>query len=298
MIALTGGSGFIGSALIKVYGLDNVVTIGRTPVAAKHVAFDLIANSSALLAEQVRPYQPTVLIHCAAVTPWSSPQPDFSKDVAMAEQVARLCNTLKISKLIFMSGWNVYDPATPTPYTESATSLQPSTDYGKSKLAVENYLKRHLHGTSLVNIRAASVYGVGQTIAGLIPNLVGAALRGEALRLQAKKTKRDYVHIDDLTQAVKAVASMEFANQQLDLNIGSGQSVMVADVADVVQTACQQITGYMPEIKFAKALVESQPPNNQLSIARAQSFGLLQHLTPFTQGIKQYVQWRKNENIL
>lgn len=187
MILLTGGSGFVGKALLAAPGDDAVVTVGRTPAAHTHVALDLAAASDEGVAHAVtelEPFHPTTLVHCAAITPWSSGAPDFSLDLKIAQRVVELCQKLAIERFIFVSGWNVYDTAALAPYDEAKTPLNPTTDYGRSKLAVEEYLASSLEDTKLISLRAASLYGPGQTTPGLIPNLVGAALRGEPLSLQ------------------------------------------------------------------------------------------------------------------
>jgi UDP-glucose 4-epimerase len=234
-------------------------------------------------------------VHAAAVTPWAK-EVDFSQDLHMAEAVAGACEALGISRLLYMSGWVVYDPSEQAPYTEE-TQTKPRVPYGESKLAVEAYFAAHLKTTQALSLRAATIYGPGQTSPGLIPNLVGRALQGEALQLNAKTTRRDYLYIDDAAGAIVQLAQLDLPPELHVLNIGSGTSQAVGEVARAVQAAAGAL-GETIAITYAPELTEAAPADNQLAIDAAQELGLLQHQTPFADGVRAYMKWRSDAGIL
>jgi UDP-glucose 4-epimerase len=296
MIALTGGSGFVGGALVSILGAENVVTIGRRPsAAAAHITADLTHISSQDLTDALRPYTIACFIHVAAVMPWDT-DADFSQDLHMAEVVAGACAALEIPRLLYMSGWVVYDPAADAPYTEE-TARKPTVPYGESKLAVEAYFAAHLKTTQAIALRAATVYGPGQRSPGLIPNLAGHALKGEALQLNAKTTRRDYVYIDDAAGAIAQLTHIDVPPQLRALNIGSGNSVTISEAANVIQAAAASL-GKTVAVTYAAELTEAAPADNQLAIAEAQELGLLQHQTAFADGVRAFMKWRNDAGIL
>jgi len=300
MILLTGGVGFIGRAICNVLGDSNVVTLDRQSIdrqSPEHITFELTASDKVDdLIKAAGRHKFTHVIHLAGITPWSK-DPDFSLDLKMAETMAAFCNKLQIPVMLYMSGWVVYDTDSPAPYTEQAPT-KPSVPYGQSKLAVEEYLRQHLTHTKLVAMRAASIYGPGQTSSGLIPNLVGQALRGEPISLNAKETKRDYLYIDDAARAIRDLTALTIPDRVTNLNIGSGRSVSVGEVAQTIQDLCKELYHRDLAVSFAPTVTEGAPIDNQLSIDKARSIGLLASQTPFKDGLRNYMQWVEHENIL
>lgn len=292
-MTLVTGTGFIGRAISDSLG-DDVVVLNQKADGPRVIECDLTdPKSLEAVLSKLQQKSVTQVVHTAAITPWSGGG-DYSDDLRMAENMVHLCDTLGVKVLVFISGWNVYDMSGQPPYDET-TPLKPLDDYGKSKLAVEQYFKQNLKTTKLVCLRTASVYGPGQRSAGLIPNLVGNALRQEPLVLNATDVKRDYVYIQDFVRAVNNI--IKNVNDSLEVNIGSG-SHSVMEVAQTIQSATHELTGRMSEIITKPADQPTIPVDNQLDTTKAKSLGILGASTAFDDGIKQYVQWRQDENIL
>ena len=298
MILVTGSSGFIGRALKTSFG-DKAIGLQRSPddVTPRQYACDLTnIKDVERVANELSSYKFTHLIHTAAVTPWSN-ESSFRPDKAMADSVMRLCESLSIPSLLFISGWNVYDPAAPAPFDEQ-TPLNPVDAYGKSKYEVENILTDGLKNTFVLNLRLASVYGPGQVSKGLIPNLVRSALHGQDIYIDGATVKRDYIYIDDVVEAVHFLIARGGVGTGY-LNIGSGESVNVVAVAETIQSVCRKLYKIDIQIHPKDLPVSSVLPDNQLDITVARSMGMLLHNTPLERGIETYVIWReKHENIL
>ncbi|MEV0440433.1 NAD-dependent epimerase/dehydratase family protein [Streptomyces spectabilis] len=124
------------------------------------------------------------------------------------------------------SGGTVYAPEADPPYREDAPT-RPVSAYGAVKLAQE----RALGGASWtvpVILRLANVYGPGQPAGagfGVIPHWAGAVRTGGALTLIGR-SRRDYVHVDDVCAALLAAHRradlLRAAPGPTTLNIGSG----------------------------------------------------------------------------
>jgi UDP-glucose 4-epimerase len=297
MVLLTGASGFIGQALAHRLG-EEVVTLGRGQGGKRHVQADLADTKqiTSTVIKALRPFGIRKVIHSAGVTPWSG-QLNFTDDKMMARSIAAICNELEIEELFFVSGWVVYDSESAIPYRESF-ALQPGSDYGLSKLEVERYLAKALTHTRLVNLRAASIYGPGQISPGLIPNLAKEVFTTGNITLNACTTRRDYLYIDDFVSAVTTLLKLSLRAPSTNLNIGSGNSISVEEVAQSLQKVCQENYGINAEIVVSDKIQEAEVSDNQLDITAARELGLLKHVTPFEKGLEAYIAWGKHANIL
>jgi nucleoside-diphosphate-sugar epimerase len=291
MILVTGASGFIGAALLQALGADAIGLQRNSDGSDERIhSVDLTDKQSvtALLAD-LGGHSISHVVHAAGVTPWSD-NPDFALDLAMAESVRHLCETLKVPRLIFISGWNVYDMSTSTPPFSEETEVGPGDDYGRSKYRTEQFFADTLGTTKLLSLRTASVYGVGQTSKGLIPNLVSSAIERGQMTLNATDTRRDYLHIDDLVESVLGLISKSASGV---LNIGGGQSLAVGEVASILQSIFKTVYKEDVAIEYGEHLSESVLLDNQLDITRAQSLGLLKQTHDFRSGLAEYVAWRR-----
>ena len=301
MIIVSGASGFLGSAIASISPDD---TLGLLRKANSKYSFsqyelDLLdeVGVDAFINEQKKlKTKFTSFVHSAAVTPWSE-NPDFSTDIVMAKQVKKICEQLNIGQLYFISGWVVYDYTASTPYDEDSTPSNPSTPYGTSKKAVEDYFLGEHMTCKVINLRLASIYGPGQNTPGLIPNLTKKALAGHNIELNAKTTKRDYLFINDFVQMMKKLLVMRFTTSEI-INLGSGKGVSVEEVASIIVSSAKILTDANRELAFSATLQEAIPPDNTLSINKAKNLGIIDKTTDIQEGIKQYLKWVKHEDRL
>jgi len=296
MILITGSEGFIGSRIADSLG-EQAICLQRLNLIPDRLVCDLTDIKNVKnVARQLKNHNITHIIHAAGITPWSN-NTDFSLDIDIAKSVELLCHQLKIRQLLFISGWNVYDMSGPAPFSEQ-TPLEPLGEYGASKLRVERFFKEKLQGVQALNLRLASVYGPGQTSPGLITNLVQTALSDHMIVINAAYTKRDYLYIDDLVQSITRLIGMDVINLPHSLNLGSGRSVSILEIAQSIKRICKNAHNFDVSIEYAQKLQESHPLDNQLVIDEANRRGLLTKTIPFEEGLSNYIEWRINENIL
>lgn len=291
MILITGATGYLGNALLARLA-GNAIGIARKPSSSEAVFECDLTDPVSVgnLVEQLNGSKIDTIIHAAGVTPWSSTH-KWELDLEMAQQVVRLATLLGAAKIIYLSGWVVYDGGGSSPYSEDQTATTtPSSEYGISKLAVERYLAKQFSEGTVVSLRLASVYGPGQTSAGLIPNLVHEAISSGTMTIMAKKTKRDYLYIDDAVAAIVKLLGIDIHGSQ-SINIGSGRSVSVLEVAQTIQQAVLDECGRASRIVYSEHISESPIIDNQMGIKSALKSGVLgRNLTTFSQGIRMYVK--------
>lgn len=145
------------------------------------------------------------------------------------------CRTPSMSFL--SSAGTVYGPGAPVPTSEEA-SLWPISTYGVLKVTAERYINLYAaqFGFAADILRCANVYGPGEPEVGsqgLIGVTRGNLLAGRPVVLFGDgSTRRDFIHVDDVADAVERLARMPQGVRVL--NVGSGRSESVAEVVGAV----------------------------------------------------------------
>jgi UDP-glucose 4-epimerase len=144
------------------------------------------------------------------------------------------------------SAGTVYQPDVPGPCRETHP-LRPTCRYGDAKLALERRLSEY-PGPGTV-LRLSNVYGAGQPAKpgqGVLAHWMAAAARGEPLRLIGDPgSTRDYVHVDDVAEAMVRVAYRP--RRPLVLNIARGHSTSLGDLLAAVRRAVGRPVEVIPE---------------------------------------------------
>lgn len=282
-VLITGTNGFLGGSL------------STSDILQNHTVFKIESSKSSstdpntLRIDLTSPHAATTSIawlsdkkidlcfHFAAVTPFHGKAVDFSQDLEMAKTIQEICEKMHIPKLIYSSGWVVY--------------TNPINEYGQSKLQVENYFKNSLKKTTFINLRLASVYGPGQKSKGLIPNLIRSAIDSEKMTIRSLKTKGDYVYIDDFLSLCLDI--MEYKGKGINLDVGSGESYSVEEVAKSIQDIFQEVYGLSVPIKVEEPITESDPLDNRLDNSEVEKVFKFQPTTSLRKGLLCYIQWMK-----
>ncbi len=296
-ILLTGANGFIGRSFRKlsahkVYALKN----GDEYKKNENEFSINLTNAEQVInfLKNIKGIKIDAIVHCAAVTPFSSKRElNYDHDLMMAENIVFIAENLNVKKILFTSGWNVYDPMSKVPFSEES-SLLPCTDYGTSKLKVERYLKENGKRSMVINIRFASVYGPGQTSTGLIPNSVRSALDSHTITINSIETKRDYLYIDDAMDAVEKLLRLKI-DKHLDINIGSNTSYSVKDVAETIKIRMKKRYDMSIKIIVNSHFVEAIPFDNRLDISKAQRLINFHPSTKLIDGLEQYIIWMRQK---
>lgn len=135
------------------------------------------------------------------------------------------------------SGGTAYDTRCEPPYNEQSP-VCPSNVYGKAKLEQEAALADAFGWLAPVVLRLSNVYGPGQRTTagyGVIGHWMQALLAGEQLRILGDGgSSRDYLHVDDVANAMLAVLgkapALRTADRPTLLNIGAGAPTSLDDL--------------------------------------------------------------------
>ena len=146
-----------------------------------------------------------------------------------------------VKKIIVASSQSVYGEGNytsdnPVPQHEVNT-LKPISIYGASKAAMEDILFTlgRIYQIPIIALRYSIVLGAGQKFKDLdsriIPAFVEMAKQGMITTHEDGKQSRDFVHIDDVTDATIFCAEQ---NLQGTFNVGSGELTKVMEVAEYI----------------------------------------------------------------
>jgi dolichol-phosphate mannosyltransferase len=300
-ILILGGSGFIGANLLRTllsFRSDVFGTTTRLPawrledVPARHVKqVDLLIDSNldGLLDE----INPRTVFNCVAYGAYS-----FETDSNLIYQTnfnftSRLVARLEkrgIASYVHAGSSSEYGDRAAGPAEEGPTA--PNSDYSVSKVAAANLL--HYYGKRkkfpCANLRLYSVYGPQEDAARLIPNVIRRGLEGGYPEFVSPSISRDFVFVDDVTEAfVDAALNLEEPNYGDSFNIGTGQKTTIGDVAAVAR----EEFGLPGEPQFTMLERRWDLADWFANIDKARQVLKWQPRTTFRDGLERTVRWYK-----
>jgi len=144
-----------------------------------------------------------------------------------------------VKRVVFTSSGAVYGHQARQPVHEDLPP-NPDSPYAVSKLAAEYYVRTigALWGIETVSLRVFNTYGPGQSIpashAPVIPRFLKQALGGGSLVIFGDgRQTRDFVYIDDVTDALVAAATAVGVDR-LVINVGSGRETSINELAATI----------------------------------------------------------------
>lgn len=249
-ILVTGGAGFIGSAIVPklqsenhdVYVFDNLSFGNRAfiNVIDDHFFLGDIRDAEAI-SKAVQAIMPDVIIHLAAVhfIPYCNEHPFESSDINIRGTMNVLDaakNIENLNKIIFASTAAVY------PISDNAVSetdeKRPLDIYGLSKLAGEQLMQKFYFETKIDTIccRFFNAFGPNETNPHLIPEIERQLRDGHrTIALGNLTPKRDFIHTHDMANAVLAMINLKNTGYDT-FNLGRGIEYAVTEIVSTFET--------------------------------------------------------------
>lgn len=243
-IFIFGASGFIGANLFYSLNIlrDDVYACSRNPQKSWRLAgasSEKLINADITdyerLSEVMNEYRPGTVFNLAAYGAYSR-QTDSLKI-----HITNYIGTFNLLKSLSEIGCHAYVHAgTSSEYGLNCKSpsensvLLPNSDYAVSKVSASYLIKYFgtIHKFPAVNLRFYSVYGPWEERDRLIPTLITHGLQGVLPQFTDKNISRDFVYIDDATNAlVKAALTACINDPGVSINIASGIKTTIEDVA-------------------------------------------------------------------
>lgn len=246
-ILVLGGTGFIGSALVRQLCRDGfrVRSASRTGTPTAHPGVDYrhLDLQSAAKDRDLLTSIDTVCCVVGSLFP-AAVERDVLKFTAEylypMFDFAERCSRRGIPIVFASSGGTVYGRPDRLPVDESAPT-RPLSHYGALMRSVEMFLSIVRRSTDVPHkiLRLGNVYGPGQRPAhgyALVPNVMAAMAKGRPFSIWGDgEMQRDYVYVDDVVEAF--VRAVTFCGDEETFNIGTGVGVTVNEVVDEVESA-------------------------------------------------------------
>jgi UDP-glucose 4-epimerase len=263
-VLVAGGAGYIGSVVTaallagghEVTVLDDLSTghADAVPEGAR-LAQVALQDSAPVLAD----VRPEAVLHFAAksLVGVSQQRPEEYWDTNVGGSLALLeaMRAADCRRIVFSSTAATYGEPEQVPIREDAVT-RPTNTYGATKLAVDHMLTSYAtaHGFAAVSLRyfnvAGAAFGLGErhaTETHLIPIALQVAagarehltVYGEDYPTPDGTCIRDYIHVEDLSDAHLLALPAAAAGEHRIYNLGNGTGFSVQEVVDAVR----QVTG-------------------------------------------------------
>ncbi len=251
-VVVTGGSGFIGGHVVASLcrlGAD-VLSVDRRPAKAfqchpdgDHDVTVVLGDlqDSAVVEESLAPGT-RAIAHLAAQTQVlrsiEDPDGTFANNVVVTEALLERARHVGATSFVLAST-NAVVGAGASGTLHEGVPLAPLTPYGATKAAGEMVLSCYnaAYGVRGVALRFTNVYGPGMSEKdSIVPRLMRVAANGDAFTIYGDgRQLRDYVNVADVVSAV--LLGLRRPGLSGPLVIGSGLSVSVLDLVDLVESA-------------------------------------------------------------
>lgn len=242
MCVVLGGSGFLGARLCrsllgKGFRVRSVSRSGRPKGQPEpwwpEVEWVAAPIGTELCARALR--HAGLVFHLASTTVPSSSNADIAYDlesnVVATVPTLEAAASMGVQRVIFASsGGMVYGPARESPITESHAT-EPICSYGIHKLMIEKYLQlfRSRNGLDSIVLRISNMYGESQDCVrplGAIAHFTERAVSGIPVEIWGDgTTTRDFVHVDDVVNALLKAALYDGADRLFNVGTGHGVSL-------------------------------------------------------------------------
>jgi GDP-L-fucose synthase len=296
-ILVAGGSGLVGSAIIRELNRLNQKVIG---ISSKDV--DLLDREKTF--EFIKKLEPTAIIDSAAKVGgiggnYSYPVEFLSQNLQIQSNLMDAAHAAKVSKFVFLGSSCIYprDCAQPIKeeYLLTGALEQTNSAYAVAKIAGIELIKsyRKEYGYKWISVMPTNMYGPndnfdlenGHVLPVLIRKFIEAKRSGsgEVTLWGSGSPLREFLHVDDLAKAV--VLCMDKYDDSKQINVGSGHEVSIKDLADKISKAI----GFNGEISWDS----SKPDGTMRKVLDSSKIANLgwKPLISLDQGIASTVEW-------
>ncbi len=306
-VIVTGGAGFIGSHLVDalirkshhVTVVDNLSSGHRKNVhpQAQLMTVDIRSTRVKKIWQKLKPQ---FVFHFAAQknvrASVEDPLLDADINITGSLNIIEQSHRVRVKKFIFSStGGAMFgdDFQLPTPETALA---EPASPYGIAKNSIERYLQfyRTHRGMKNVCLRYANVYGPRQDPkgeAGVVSIFAQRLLHRQPLLINGNgRQTRDYVYIDDVTQA--NLKTIDNATRSGEIHIGTSK-----------QTSVNALARALVKVSNIKARIEHRLPlagevmRSALSSKLAKKELKWEPKTSLSTGLLETWNWAKRELV-
>jgi UDP-glucose 4-epimerase len=243
-IIITGGSGFVGSAIVK-----QTIADGNLPIVLKrpssnqkrlesvegYISFEYESSVDRYTIDRIKEYKPQVLIHLA----WRGVSGRERNEIYQIEDNLPLTlETVKFAHEVGCDRWigvgSQAEYGNPNCQVDELFPTHPTTIYGKAKLAACWSSLGLCQAYDICGswVRLFDPYGPQDEPHWLIPYLIKEMAIGNTPKLTKCEQLWDYLYIDD---AAKGLLSLAYIQAAGIFNLGSGIAISLKKVVEIIR---------------------------------------------------------------
>ena len=296
-ILVTGGAGFVGSAMAeklaqdplnKITIVDNLLTgdLAKIPQFPNVNFIKCDVNDYNEIAAVFHSGRFHYVFHYAAVV---GVQRTLKNPVMVLDDIRGLENILKLSKntgvrhVYFSSSSEVYGEPVEFPQNEETTPLNSRLPYAIVKNVGEAYLRSYQREYNLdfTIFRFFNTYGPKQSKEFVISRFISMALQNRPISIYGDGSQtRTFCYVqDNIDACYRAFKEKLFVNDVV--NIGGNVEISILELANLVK----EITGSQSEIRHLAALKEGDMTRRLPDISKMKDL-LQREPKPLEEGIK------------
>jgi GDP-L-fucose synthase len=300
-VAVTGGSGFLGSFVVeklKQRGADDIFV----PRSAE---YDLRTQDG--VTHMLKDARANMLIHLAALAGGiganrARPAEFFYDNLMMGVPLLHAAREHGVDKFVAVGSICSYPKFTPLPFKEEnlwdGYPEETNAPYGLAKkmLLVQAQAYREQYGYNAIYLMPVNLFGPRDNFdletSHVIPALIRKAVEG---RERGDKElpvwgdgspTREFLYVEDAAEGI--LTATEKYNGAEPVNLGSGYEISIKDLVEMI---CR-LTGFE-----GKLVWQSDKPNGQprrlLDVNRAKEYFNWSAQVPFEEGIRRTIEWFK-----
>jgi GDP-L-fucose synthase len=304
-IVVTGGAGFVGSAVVK-----RLLQRGCSPesvVTVRRADFDLSREDQ--VQRLYERHKPQVVIHLAALVGGiganrENPGSFYYQNMVMGALVMEYARQSAVEKFVAIGTICAYPKFTPVPFKEedlwSGYPEETNAPYGLAKkmLLVQSQAYRAQYGFNSIYLLPVNLFGPGDNfdprsshvIPALIRKFVEAVSRGDDVVeiWGTGRATREFLYVEDAAEGI--VLAAEHYEGAEPVNLGAGFEVTIRDLAEGIA----RLTGFTGKLVWNTSLPDGQPRRCLDTTRAAQFFGFTAS-TPFEEGLRRTIEWYKSQ---
>jgi UDP-glucose 4-epimerase len=262
-VLVTGGDGFIGSQLVECLAASGA----RVTALAFYNSFDSVGWLDELpagLRRRVRIVRgdirdaafvrrlvegQSIVFHLAALIAiphsYTAPSSFVDTNVIGTLNLLEAARDHGVERFVHTSTSEVYGTARVTPIAEDHP-YQAQSPYAASKLGADFMVEAFVRSfeVPVVILRPFNTYGPRQSERAIIPTIIRQALDPECRTISVGdlSPRRDFTFVGDTVEAFLALGTLRDPEYGQPYNAGTGRSVAIADVLDIVRrlTGCDK----------------------------------------------------------
>lgn len=294
---VAGHTGMVGKALLRRLAQEDceLLTVSRAEVDLRRQA-----ETEAWMGRT----RPQVIILAAArvggiAANESYPGEFLYDNIAIQTNIIEAARLLDLEKLLFLGSSCIYPKLAPQPIPEEALltgPLEPTNEwYAIAKIAGLKHCAayRRQYGCDFISAMPTNLYGPGDNFdlqsSHVLPAMIRKAFdakvegRRELVIWGTGTPRREFMHVDDCADAL--VHLLKFYSGELHINVGSGQELTIAELAELVADAA----GYQGRIVYDRSKPDGTP-RKLLDSSRLRALGW-RPLIDLPTGVAETSRW-------